>query len=57
MENVKEMENAITELRCSLSTIAGLAHSKGPNALHEIACTALAGIERLKLLIQVGGID
>lgn len=45
-------ERAYEELRCSLSTIYGLAASKGTNALHDIACTALAGIARLKAMDQ-----
>lgn len=45
-----DKRDAIDELRCSLSTIAGLAKTGGTNALHDIACTALAGIERLKLI-------
>lgn len=43
---------AVDEFRCALSTIASLAKANGSNALHEISCTALAGIERLKLMAE-----
>lgn len=49
---VARKPDAVDEFRCALSTIAGLAKANGSNALHEISCTALAGIERLKLMTE-----
>lgn len=41
---------ALAELRCALSTIAGLAESNGHRAVQEIAMTARAGLARIKLI-------
>ena len=49
---VAQKPEAVDEFRCALSTIAGIAKANGSNALHEISCTALAGIERLKAMAE-----
>lgn len=50
-----EIKAAIHELRCSLSTISGLATANGINAMQEILWTANAGIERLRLILPEEG--
>lgn len=51
-ESQQSVLDAINELRCSLSTIAGMARSNGHNALKEIAMTAEVGIARLDLILS-----